>query len=69
MIHWDLYTDLTRCIDYLRCKILAIVLNDATECVLNCGIIAFHEMMLDETNRKRGFSCATNYLEIGRAHV
>lgn len=40
-------------IDNLRCEILAIVLDDAAEGVLNGGIITLYEVALDEADRER----------------
>lgn len=46
-------TYLSRSIDDLSCVILAIVLDNPAECVLNCRVIAFHEVVLDKANGER----------------
>lgn len=46
-------TYLSRSVDDLSCVILAIVLDNPAECVLNCRIIAFHEVVLDKANGER----------------
>jgi len=33
--------------------VLSIVLDNPAECILNCGVVAFHEMMLDKADGER----------------
>jgi hypothetical protein len=37
----------------LSCVVLPIVLDNPAEGVLNCGVVAFHEMMLDKADGER----------------
>lgn len=37
--------------------VLSIVLDNPAEGILNCGVITFHEMMLDKADGERGFAC------------
>lgn len=46
-------TYLSRGVDNLSCVILAIVLDNPAECVLNCRVIAFHEVVFDKANGER----------------
>lgn len=46
-------------IDDLSRIILPIVFDDSAECVLNCGVVAFDEVVLDETDCEGGFACST----------
>lgn len=43
-------------IDDLGCVVLAIVLDNSTERILNSGIIAFDEVVLDKPDRERRFT-------------
>lgn len=33
--------------------VLSVVLDNPAECILNCGVIAFNEVMLNEADRER----------------
>lgn len=46
-------TYLSCSIDDLSCIVLAIVLDNSAECVLNCRVIAFHEVVLDKADCER----------------
>lgn len=50
-------TYLSCSIDNLSCIVLAIVLDNPAESVLNCRVIAFHKVVLNKTNSEGGFAC------------
>lgn len=49
-------TYLSSGIDDLSRIILPIVFDDSAECVLNCGVVAFDEVVLHETDCEGGFA-------------
>jgi hypothetical protein len=54
-------------IDDFGCVILSIIFDDPAECVLDCGVIALDEVVLDEADCERGFSCDTKHSMLERA--
>ena len=50
MLALDSY--LASSINNLSCKVFTIMLYDSAKCVLNCWVIAFDKMALNETNSK-----------------
>lgn len=43
--------------------VLAIVFDNSTESILNCGVVALHEMMLDKADCERRFAWNTKKSE------
>lgn len=37
----------------LGCIVLAVVLDNPAEGILDCGVVAFHEMLFNKANRER----------------
>lgn len=47
---------LSRGIHNLRCIVLAVVLDNPAEGILDRGVVAFHEMLLDKADSERGLA-------------
>lgn len=47
---------LSRSIHNLRCVVLAVVLDNTAEGILDRGVVAFHEMLLDKADSERRLS-------------
>lgn len=50
-------------VDNLSCIILAIVLDNSAESILNCRVIAVDEVVFNKTDRERWFAWATEMLD------
>lgn len=48
---------LTSCVDDICCVFLALVLDNFGESVFNRGVVALHEMSVDELDRQGRFAC------------
>lgn len=48
---------LTSCVDDICCVFLALVLDDFGESIFNRGVVALHEMSVNELDRQRRFAC------------
>lgn len=44
---------LSRSVHNLRCVVLAVVLDNPAEGILDRGVVAFHEMLLDKADSER----------------
>ena len=51
--HQEMSAYLTSRVDYFSRKLLASMSDDATKCVLDGGIVAFHEMSVHKSDRER----------------
>lgn len=47
---------LSRSVHNLRCVVLAVVLDNPAEGILDRGVVAFHKMLLDKADSERGLA-------------